>query len=216
MAAAMNAQFGVPADTRGVHFSGRTDKGIVADLFREHGIEATAEAEAGFHQQYLQRLPGELQKRPGSVLPGVVAWLDLIRDSAHCEMGLLTGNMQAAAHIKLQHFGLMDYFCCGGFGDHHANRDLVAADAIDAVQQLIGSTAHTKTISDKSLSSPTVWVVGDTPRDVTCAHANGAKAIAVATGDYSQEMLAECNPDVLLNDLSSLDPLRSLLSNSAK
>ena len=107
-------------------------------------------------------------------------------------LGLLTGNVRAGARIKLGHFGLWDYFRCGGFGDHTFDRDDVARAAFQDVQAHLG----------KDVDPADVWVIGDTPLDVRCARAIGAKVVAVATGWHPLGELAGCRPDVLLADLT--------------
>jgi phosphoglycolate phosphatase-like HAD superfamily hydrolase len=99
--------------------------------------------------------------------------------------------VKAGAQAKLSYFGLWEHFAFGGFGDEHHDRDLVAADALRAAAEFI------RRDPDR------VWVIGDTPLDVRCARAIGAKAVAVATGYHDAMELAAARPDVLLPDLSN-------------
>jgi len=117
-------------------------------------------------------------------------------------LGLITGNVRAGAKLKLEHFGLWHFFRFGGFGDHHPDRDDIARDAMAAARERL----------DGTYDPARVWVVGDTPKDVQCARAIGAQAIAVATGVYSMDELLPAEPDVLLEDLSDLQPILDLLS----
>ena len=107
-------------------------------------------------------------------------------------LGLLTGNVRRGAQIKLSHFGLWDYFVCGGFGDQHTDRGDVARSAMDAVRAHVGG----------AVSPADVWVIGDTPLDVSCARAIGANAVAVATGWHPADELHSCAPDLFFDDLS--------------
>ena len=107
-------------------------------------------------------------------------------------MGLLTGNVRACAQGKLGHYGLFEHFAFGGFGDHHFERDDVAREALGAVHTHLGTRVKTDRI----------WVIGDTPLDVQCARAIGAKVVAVATGVHTVAQLSECKPELTLADLS--------------
>jgi phosphoglycolate phosphatase-like HAD superfamily hydrolase len=106
-------------------------------------------------------------------------------------VGLLTGNIRAGARIKLGHFGIYDYFLFGGFGDRHESRDDVAREAL----------AETRRFVKRAVDPGRVWVIGDTPHDVTCARAIGARAVGVLTGWHSREEMEACRPDYLLQDL---------------
>jgi phosphoglycolate phosphatase-like HAD superfamily hydrolase len=104
----------------------------------------------------------------------------------------LTGNVRAGAQAKLGHFQLFDHFAFGGFGDLHFDRDDVAREALSAVQSHL----------DGEVNPERIWVIGDTPLDVRCARAIGARAVAVVTGWHSQEELSASRPDLLLPDLA--------------
>ncbi len=202
MAAAMAESFGTEPDASAVAFAGRTDRSIVSDLFRHHGVKETPSNLASFFAAYLRQLNTTLECRDGGVLPGVQIWLDQLasRDSTH--IGLLTGNLQHGARRKLKHYQLWHYFGFGGFGDDHLDRDDVAREALTAAER------HT----DQSIDVSQVWVVGDTPSDIKCARAIGANVVAVATGKHTRSQLRESGPDVLLDDLSDATSLEPLLS----
>ena len=133
-----------------------------------------------------------MQSHQGRVLPGIAALLTTLRARDDVLIGLLTGNVQEGARVKLGFFGLYDYFTCGGFGDLHLDRDDVAREAVNNVRQQLNG----------SLLRERVWVIGDTPLDVRCARAIGARVVAVATGWHTPEELATHAPDLLLPDLS--------------
>jgi phosphoglycolate phosphatase-like HAD superfamily hydrolase len=103
--------------------------------------------------------------------------------------------------VKLGHFGLFEQFACGGYGDGWLDRDDVAREALAEVRRLWGEVHGER-----------LWVVGDTPLDVRCARAIGARALAVCTGCHSREELADHRPDLLLADLSDPAPLLGLLA----
>src|ERR1700732_167521 len=85
---------------------GRTDRGIPRDLFRHHAINDLPEHWEKFREAYLRVLPEALAQRPGTVLPGVVPLLETLRLRGDVALGLLTGNTQEGARIKLAHYGL--------------------------------------------------------------------------------------------------------------
>jgi phosphoglycolate phosphatase-like HAD superfamily hydrolase len=193
--AALASEFGITRLIDKLDLSGRTDRAITQDLFRLHVIEDTPENWRRLVAAYLHHLPRCLATHNGRVLPGIAELLVRLSEREDVAVGLLTGNIRAGARVKLGHFGLYDYFAFGGFGDDHLDRDDVAREALAEVQR-----RH-----DGAVRPERIWVVGDTPLDVRCARAIGARAVAVATGWHSRDELAGHGPDLLLNDLS--DPL---------
>jgi phosphoglycolate phosphatase-like HAD superfamily hydrolase len=184
-----------------VPYSGRTDRAIMRDLFRLHDIAETAESLHRLLSGYLRRLPESLRRHDGRVLPGIEALLGELRGMPHVRVGLLTGNVRAGARAKLGHFGLYEHFAFGGFGDRHFDRDDVAREALAEVRQCVGPLC----------TADRIWVIGDTPLDVQCARAIGARAVAVATGLHTCDELAPTGPDLLLADLSDPVPLLRLI-----
>jgi len=197
LVAGLAEDFGIdrPIDT--LQLSGRTDTSIVSDLLRLHGLDDTPDVRSRLTAAYLRHLPRCLATGTGRVLPGIVELLELLSQRTDVVVGLLTGNVRAGARIKLGHFGLFEHFVFGGFGDHHHDRDDVAREALaEARRHLNGAVAPERT-----------WVIGDTPLDVQCARAIGARAVAVTTGWHSREELAACEPDLLVDDLGDPRPL---------
>jgi phosphoglycolate phosphatase-like HAD superfamily hydrolase len=131
-----------------------------------------------------------LRRRGGTVLPGIAEALRRERQGA--AVGLLTGNIRAGAEAKLRHFGLWDHFPFGGFADGLEDRDDVARRALAEAERHLG----------RSIDPNDVWVIGDTPLDVKCARAIGAKAVVVQTGWHRRDELAACCPDHLLPDFT--------------
>jgi phosphoglycolate phosphatase-like HAD superfamily hydrolase len=198
---ALLEEFGLPELMQQVMYSGRTDRSIIRDLMRFHEVEEHPEHLERLVEGYLSRLPDYLHRHQGTVLPGIADLLETLSQRQDVALGLLTGNLRAGARVKLGHFGLFDFFAFGGFGDHHWDRDDVAREALAAVRDRFLDVA-----------AENVWVIGDTPLDVRCARAIGARAVAVATGWHSLDELAACQPDLLLRDLSDPAPLLKLLS----
>jgi phosphoglycolate phosphatase len=175
-----------------VPYSGRTDRAIVKELFEAHGVAHTPPNLQKLLAGYLRRLPDCLERMQGVVLPGVLNLLNDLRRRERVAVGLLTGNVRAGAKVKLGYFGLFEHFSFGGFGDHHFDRDDVARDALAEVR------AHVS----PQVAPERIWIIGDTPLDVRCARAIGAKVLAVATGTHTFEELAAAAPDLVLADLS--------------
>ena len=189
---ALAALFGLAEVKDGVPYSGRTDSAIVRDLLALHGIEPTPANVERLKDAYLERLPGALRAHEGVVLPGVADLLDNLRTHERVALGLLTGNVCRGAEHKLRHFGLWEHFAFGGFGDDAHDRADVARAALCAAER------HLR----RPVEPAHVWVIGDTPLDVACARAVGAKAVAVCTGWHCLDELHACGADWVLNDLS--------------
>ena len=201
METALRSVFGLRDILDTVPYSGRTDVAIGRDLLAVHGLPASDDNQHLLREAYLRELPVALKSAGGTVLPGILALLERFHRREGIVQGLLTGNVRRGAKTKLEHFGLWDFFRLGGFGDGHSDRDDVARSAIAAVKQHVGS-----------VNPDEVWIIGDTPLDVKCARAVGAKAIAVATGWVSLEELKRCEPDYAFADLSDVPALLQLWS----
>jgi phosphoglycolate phosphatase len=197
MERALEAVCGI-AQIRGeVLAAGRTDRAILSDLFLLHEIENTPELWSRFQRTYLELLPRSLAELKGRVLPGVAALLEELSSREDVALGLLTGNFRDGAALKLRHYRIDHHFRFGGYGDDHHERDDVARVAFrEAVRHL-----------RREVAADTVWVLGDTPSDVRCARAIGAKAVAVATGIFSYEDLERTEPDEIHRDFSDPEPL---------
>ncbi|MBL8850191.1 MAG: haloacid dehalogenase-like hydrolase [Planctomycetaceae bacterium] len=192
MERALQSAFGLEDRAQDIPAAGRTDRAITLDLFRICGIADAPENRNRFWDAYLRHLPETLAELNGRVLPGIVEILDNLAGRGDTALGLLTGNLRTGAAAKLRYYGLDHHFQFGGYGDAHFDRDDVARLALaDACRHL-----------DRSLSPECISVVGDTPADVRCARAIGARAVAVATGMFTREELAATQPDCLLNDFS--------------
>ena len=187
-----------------VDLAGRTDRAIVAEALKRAGLPVTDESIARVRAEYFEDLRhalGEHTSHPAGVLPGVTELLDqLAREQI--AVGLLTGNFEAAAEIKLGHYGLWDRFGFGAYGDHYVDRRHLVNVAVDAAVE----AGHDRFEADS------IVVIGDTPLDVDCAHAYGARAIAVATGPFSHDELAGHSPAITLHNLAELsaDRIRNL------
>jgi phosphoglycolate phosphatase-like HAD superfamily hydrolase len=203
MEAALVEEFRAGWPPQGVSFAGRTDRAITADLFAHFGIDGTDADWERFRSAYLRHLPGQLARRPGIVLPGIVALCERLARRADVVLGLLTGNFEHGARLKLERFGLSGFFDfdCAGFGDRHHDRDDVAREVRAGLERRLGTAYDpARTI-----------VVGDTPADVRCGRAIGARVVAVATGLYDAAVLAESRPDHLFPHFADPEDFLALL-----
>jgi len=190
--AAVRDRFGVEDDLSGVEIAGRTDSGIARQLLIRHGQDPTPEAVTAFLDRYLHHLPQQLPRRPGRLLPGIVALLDALRSNPRLVLALLTGNLERGARIKLSHYGVWDYFEFGAFADDHHERNRLGPFARARAEERHGV----------SFAPDRIWVIGDTPHDIACGKAIEARTVALATGNYSAEELRAHTPDFLFEDLS--------------
>lgn len=192
---ALKDQFGIDDDLKTIEIAGRTDSGIVRQICRQHGLAETSENFAKFLDGYLYRLAELLPQVQGRLLPGIIPLLEALKAREDVVLGLLTGNIERGAKLKLEHYGVWHYFEFGAFADDHHDRNE------------LGRFACSRALERKGVEFPPeqIYVLGDTPHDVSCARAFGAKAIAIATGVFSQTQLAEHAPDHLFEDLSDLD-----------
>lgn len=195
-------RFGVDDDLSSISFAGSTDSSIARQMFAAHGIEPTAENIADLLDGYVHHLARELPRREGRILPGIVALLEALHGRDDCVLGLLTGNIERGARLKLSHYGVWDFFEFGAYADDHTDRNK------------LGPVARERAVEKHGISfeAADIFVLGDTPKDVDCARAAGFVAVAIATGKYSREELAAHAPDFLFDDLAdTAGVLRALL-----
>jgi phosphoglycolate phosphatase-like HAD superfamily hydrolase len=194
-------EFGIVEDLTQIEISGRTDSGIARQVLAKHGMEATEENLRRFFTGYLGQLQVELPARPGRLLPGVVPLLEALQNTPAVSLGLLTGNLERGAELKLRHYGVAEHFAFGAFADDHHDRNMLGEFAMARAAERHGVR----------FAPSSTYVIGDTPHDISCARAFGARAIAVATGSFSADQLAAHQPDALFSDLGDTPQvLRSL------
>ncbi len=201
---AMQTVFNCDAAETQVVTTGRTDRAIVQELFQQHDIEPSDANWSVYLSAYLEILPQALAACSGRVLSGIPELLQHLGQRDDVAVGLLTGNSHPGAQHKLLHYQINHHFTFGGFGDEHTDRDDVARLALREVHLHF----------DGQIAEEQIYVIGDTPSDVRCARAIGARAVAVATGSHSVEELLECSPDLLIKDFSDLNPLLQFLEQN--
>ncbi|MCC7369740.1 MAG: haloacid dehalogenase-like hydrolase [Chloroflexi bacterium] len=187
-------------DLKHVEWSGKTDSQIVLEALALHGwSEADTVARLDrFRERYLSGLEAVRERlvEDMPILPGVQETLTRLA-APDVAQSLLTGNYEPAARLKLGAVGLDHHFDfrVGAFGSDHRDRTKLAPIAIEKAQRAYGV----------SIAPADVVVIGDTPRDIACARAGGARIVAVATGHFSADVLAEHRPDALLPSLADTE-----------
>ena len=178
--------------------AGSTDLGILEDLYVHFKVDATDEQTHRFFEAYHRHLEAGLESNPseGRVLDGVIELLERLARTENARLGLLTGNTSLGAEIKLRHYGLSHHFTFGAYGSDRADRNLLGRIALERAFAMTGHAFH----ADRTL------VIGDTPKDIACAHAIGAKCLAVATGKFSAVQLEGAGADWVLGSLRELVP----------
>ena len=190
----------------GIPVAGRTDWIILHDALRQAGHdldEALFERMRDAHHEFLGEeilLPGQGVK---DVMPGVRELLPILQSRHDIALGLLTGNFEQAARIKLGHFDLWEYFRCGAFGDDAPDRNALVPFAVDRAREC--------GLGDFDFAD--VLVIGDTPSDVACANAVGAVPVAVATGTYTVDQLRKTGAPIVLEDLSDTEAFVRMIAS---
>jgi phosphoglycolate phosphatase len=189
---ALQTVFGITGSFEGIEFAGRTDPIIIRQIFARFGIEYSPGNFANYIEGYIAALPGMLEANHARVLPGVAGILGHAAEHPDVAQGLLTGNLRRGAQVKLGFHSLWDYFPVGAFADD------------SEIRNELGPHAHRRARGHWGGEFPMerVWIVGDTPHDIACARAFGARALAVATGATNASDLAAHRPDAVLESLA--------------
>jgi phosphoglycolate phosphatase len=188
-----STEFKTPNGVDRMKFAGRTDVNLVREFFTMNRIQPSAENFRRFFENYVFWLDDILRGSETAACLGVFEFMKALRGLPNPPtFGLLTGNIRLGAEIKLRHFDLWNEFVTGGFADDHEDRDQIAHAAIRRGSRVLGS----------ELRGEEVLVIGDTPLDIRCGRAIGAKVLAVATGGATLAELNHHQPDWAVADLS--------------
>jgi phosphoglycolate phosphatase-like HAD superfamily hydrolase len=189
--------YGVEANVADHTDAGMTDPEIVRIVFREViGREGRPQERARAVAAYLKHLPETVAESEGyRVMPGVEELLDRLIDEGLL-LGIVTGNVEAAAHVKLARAGLNRFFSFGGYGSDSPDRTEVTEAALRRGEMVSGG----------ALAKVACIAVGDTPRDVEAGHGAGVRVVGVATGSYTVEQLRQAGADYALTTLESAFP----------
>jgi len=208
MRRALGMIFGSPGNPS-YRYDGKTDKQIVRDVMRLEGhtdehIDSRMEK---LIELYLEGLRtgaegGKFNVRP---LEGVVELLDALEQRDDVVLGLLTGNVEPGARIKLTAAGLdPDRFRINAFGSDHEHRPQLPAIAQRRASETLGL----------DIAGDRVVVIGDTPADIECGRSLGAKAIGVASGHYTVEQLQAHNPYAVFPSLKDTQRVLETILNA--
>jgi phosphoglycolate phosphatase-like HAD superfamily hydrolase len=193
-----------PDALSGIPVAGRTDRIILSDVVARVGHDLDDGLLAELRDRYITHLSDEIQL-PGrgvkAMMPGIPTLLDALSARDDVFLGLLTGNFEAGARIKLGYFDLWKYFRCGAYGDDAADRNALVPFAL--------RRARDCGFPDRPPED--ILVVGDTPHDISCARAVGAVPVAVATGSFTAKDLRGAGADLVFEDLSDTAAFLKLL-----
>lgn len=197
--AALEAVYGTSGPLEGYRFHGKTDPQIVVELIGGAGWEEDEirRRMPSVWPVYLARLESELAARRCEgriqILPGVPELLAVLRDRPDIALGLLTGNIEEGARLKLEAADLMRDFQFGGFGSDSEERAEVARIAVERSRTSLG----------EAIEPGAMVVLGDTPEDIACARAVQAHAVGVATGWHAVDVLERSGADAVFSDFSN-------------
>jgi phosphoglycolate phosphatase-like HAD superfamily hydrolase len=195
---AFEEKWGVEANIEEHTQAGMTDPEIAAIIFREViGREGSDEERAAAIHGYLSHLEDAVNEAPGyRIMPGIEETLPRLAEQGVLQ-GIVTGNIEAAAHIKLARGNLNRFFQFGGYGSDASDRTELTEKALERGEGVLGSP----------LDRSEAISVGDTPRDVTAGHGAGIRVVGVATGAYSVDQEREAGADWAIADVTSGFPL---------
>lgn len=180
--AAVREVIGLGFELSSIRVAGLTDYQIAVRTFEMLGVDPHESAVRAMVRRYEEMLPATLPLKRGSVLPNVREILEHLEPRTDVRSYLLTGNTRGGAQAKLRHYQLAHFFPDGAFAEDAGERATIAARALELARRA-------GPVADDS-----VFVIGDTPHDIHCANAIGARTIAVATGGYTVEELGEHRP----------------------
>jgi len=208
---------GVPAWEQAVHeivqrdfelssfrVAGLTDYQIAVRTFEMLDVPADEATIRRMVGRYEALLPTELPKKQGRVLPNVREILESLRGRSDVRSYLLTGNTRGGARAKLTHYDLFQYFLDGAFAEDAGDRSTIAVRALKMAQAA-------GPVSDEGM-----FVVGDTPHDIECANAIGARTIAVATGGYTRDELEAHQPWRAFDELPVAEEFTRLIDGAQR
>lgn len=189
-AGALEEVYGTSGAIDGYDFAGRTDPEIVRDLVGDGCPERLAR----MRESYLGRLDRHLDPAAMRLLPGVRELLDELTGRGDVLVGLLTGNWERGARIKLSRLGLETYFVLGAFGDDGVCRSDLPPVALARAQ------AH----AGREFNPADAIIIGDSVHDVGCARAHGLPVLAVASSFTPAERLAAAGADRVIASLTAI------------
>jgi len=194
---------GAPLDASLLRFAWMTDP-LIADITVDRLMDRAGDERIAprLLARYAELLPDWLPRRNnGFVHPNVVATLDALVDEPGYELALLTGNLEVGGRLKLAHYDILDYFVWGAFADGVPVRRDIARRARAEAERRHGPDVE-------------LFVIGDTPHDIDCGRAVGARTVAVATGGATIDELEEHEPWWLIEELPQPTVFRERLDKA--
>jgi phosphoglycolate phosphatase-like HAD superfamily hydrolase len=194
---ALTAVYGTTGPIESYDFRGKTDPRIVLDLMRGAGLDEglIGDRLAACFEAYVAELDALIGDGARvKVMPGIAEVVKRLAVRDDAVVGLLTGNIEAGARVKLRPTGLWPLFRLGAYGSDDLDRRRLPSIACERAQRVAGH----------AFAFEQVTIIGDTPLDVDCARACGAVAVAVATGFHPPEDLKACAPDLFFTDFSDV------------
>ena len=204
---ALEMVYGTTGPIERYDFRGKTDPRIVWDLMTAAGLdEAAIQAkQATCFEAYVAELDALIGDGARvKIMPGVAEMVKALSVRDDAVVGLLTGNIEAGARVKLRPTGLWPLFRLGAFGSDAMDRRALPGIACERAHRIAGH----------AFDFAQVTIIGDTPLDVDCARACGAVAVAVATGFHPAEDLQACAPDLFFADFSDVPAALAALTAS--
>jgi phosphoglycolate phosphatase-like HAD superfamily hydrolase len=201
---ALQEKFGIEPGKITLRMSGKTDPQILSEILKAASLEEKDYRPkfAETFDLYLGLLQEEVARTTQYIVyPGVIELLETLSDNASAFLGLLTGNIEPGARIKLNRFDLNKYFPMGAYGSDSANRMDLPRIATDRARRHYGI----------DFAPSQVVVIGDSIYDVMCAKGYGARSIAVNTGVTPRRDLEEHEPDFLFDNLADTQALVSAI-----
>lgn len=196
--------FSIENAFHGISMAGKTDTQIMKEGLIKHGILTEGNLDAVI-KTYLKHLHKEINNDRRQVKPGIYELLEMLSRVENIRLGLLTGNLELGARIKLEPFNLNKYFLTGAFGSDDEDRNRLLPIAIRRFEDLCQA---------KILPEDCV-VIGDTPLDIYCAKPYGAICIAVATGPYCVDELMKVGADYVVKDLSGYSDILKIITQDS-
>lgn len=204
MGAALEELFGSCGPLDSYNMGGKTDARIITDLLTAIGVDAE-EISAKLPEVFALMADKAHIIYPGRGIvacPGIGELLADLRNRADVLLGLLTGNSQTTAPLKLQEADIDPaQFVVGAYGSDDLDRNQLPVVAMQRADELTG--LH--------LTGDNTVIIGDTPADILCARAGKATAVAVASGWHSAKSLDRYHPDVLFEDLGDTETVLQVL-----
>lgn len=204
LAAALQDVFGTTGPLNSYDFSGKTDTRVVTELMDAAAIPASdiATQLPAVFERMTHYAAAAFPHDNIQPCPGVLSLLETLRQRSDVLLGLLTGNIEATATLKLAAAGIdPTLFRVGAYGSQHINRDHLPALAMHRANQL----------TQLFFTGENTVIIGDTPLDIQCARAGASKVIAVATGRYSMDTLHQYKPDSLFHNLTDTEAVLQTL-----